>query len=385
MPRRKQNIRKIFRLAHLYAGLLAGTILSVVGITGSLYVFEPELTALLEKKVYHTAKDRSLFEDDISMASYIEKTTNRQIESIQWPKRGRETYVFKFFDDDGWYFFDQSTGELFSGRKGLGNDIFTFILDLHTSLTLGKTGQIITGTASLLFAFLMLTTGIFLWWPSNKGRKKSSFKIKWDAKSKRLNYDLHNVSGFYFFVPLFILGFTGSAFYFDDEMQWLVDKITFSEPAGTSVFEVTSGPYTSLENYMTVEQALREMDKHYPEHYKRNFWMTDDLDGTLSFAYQERIDVHAGPAPRIFLQADPVTGTVLGEYNPDKMPRGEAFMANWHLTLHFGEFGGIITRILWFFAGLAPAFLTYTGVKIWWGRQFKSKDMNKIGNGVRPQ
>ena len=347
--------------------------LSVVGITGSLYVFEPEIGAYLESDLYQTKKQESLFENDIVMVSFVEQISQRKIESVQWPKRGRDTYVFKFFDDDQWYFFDQSTGKLSSGKSGLGNDVFTFILDLHTTLTMGETGRIITGIASLLFAFVMLSTGLYLWWPSNKGRRKSSFTIKWNAKARRLNYDLHNINGFYFFIPLFLLGFTGAAFYFDDEMQWLVDKVTLSESAPTSVFELKTGPYNSTGNYISIQKALLEMEKYYPDHYKRNLWMTEELDGTLSFAYQKRIDLHAGAAPRIFLKADPVTAHIIGEYNPQNMPRGAALMANWHLPVHFGEFGGLFTRILWFIAGLMPAFLTYTGFKIWWGRRNKPR------------
>lgn len=363
----------------MYVGLAAGLVLSIVGLTGSLYVFEPEITAILDKELYRTEKNKSLFADDIEMASYVELISQRKIESIQWPKRGRDTYAFKIFEDEQWYFLDQSTGKLSSGRTGLGNDIFTFILDLHTTLTMGETGRIITGVASLLFAFVMLSTGLYLWWPSNKARRRNSFKIKWDAKAKRLNYDLHNINGFYFFIPLFLLGFTGAAFYFDNETQWLVDKFTFSEPAPTSVFELKTGSYNSTENFMPVEEALAEMDKHYPGLNKRNFWMTQELDGALSFAYQNRIDVHAGAAPRIFLRVDPVTANIIGEYNPDKMPTGASLVANWHLPIHFGEFGGLFTRILWFIAGLMPAFLTYTGIKIWIGRDFKTKGRAREG------
>ncbi|MGB5818753.1 MAG: PepSY-associated TM helix domain-containing protein [Saonia sp.] len=373
MPNKKNHIKKILRYVHLYTALLSGLVLSVMGITGSLYVFEPELTAILEKDIYLTEKKESLFTDDISMAKHVEKISDRKIESIQWPKRGRETYVFKFFGDEKWYFFDQSTGKFLSGRKGLGNDIFTFILDLHMTLTLGETGRIITGVASLLFTFVMLSTGMYLWWPTNKGRRKTSFRVKWNARPKRLNYDLHNVIGFYFFIPLFLLGFTGAAFYFKDEMQLLVDKVTFSEPAPTPIYEVRTTAHPTTKDFMDVEEVLLEMNGYYPGLYKRNLWLTQDFDGALSFAYQPRIDIHSGPQKRITLRVDPVTAKVIAEENPDKMPRGASLMSNWQLPVHFGEFGGLFTRILWFMVGLIPAFLTYTGFKIWWGRRNKSR------------
>lgn len=39
--------------------------------------------------------------------------------------------------------------------------------------------------------------------------RKQSFLVKWDAKTKRLNYDLHNVFGFYAMVILLIIAITG--------------------------------------------------------------------------------------------------------------------------------------------------------------------------------
>ncbi len=55
----------------------------------------------------------------------------------------------------------------------------------------------------------MLVSGIVLWWPRNKARRKSSFRIKLDASPKRLNYDLHNVLGFYACWIVVFAAFTG--------------------------------------------------------------------------------------------------------------------------------------------------------------------------------
>ena len=41
-------------------------------------------------------------------------------------------------------------------------------------------------------------------------------------------------------------------------------------------------------------------------------------------------------------------------------------MSDWMLPLHFGEFGGLPTRILWAVGGLMPALLLTTGVIMWW-------------------
>lgn len=101
--------------------------------------------------------------------------------------------------------------------------------------------------------------------------------------------------------------------------------------------------------------------------------MTNDSMGILYFSYHRFKTIHSGAHTGIYVTADSHTGEVLAEHHPDKLPRGASLMAKWHLPIHFGEFGGLTTRILWFIVGLMPAFLTYTGLKIWWVRGFGKK------------
>ena len=365
-------IKKVVRKAHLWLGLTSGLVLTIVGLTGSLYVFEPEIISYLERELYQTKGQQSIFTDDIEMSLYVEEMAKKKIESIQWPRRGRETYTFKFFGDDHWYYLDQTTGKLTGDGTGLGKEVFEFIFRLHTSLTMGNTGRIITGVTSLLFALVMLTTGLYLWWPRTKTRRKIGFRIQWNAKPKILNYSLHNVNGFYFFLPLFFIGITGGSFYFRDEVRWVLNKITFSIPAKQSeVLEDRSNYH--LDDFMTVQQVLGEMDKYYEDYERRNLWMTKETESSFSLAYQKRTDIYPGPDTTIFLDIDPISGKILSEYHPDKLPTGDAIIAKWLLQVHFGEFGGLPTRILWCIAGLMPALLTFTGAKIWLGRMYKRK------------
>ena len=90
----------------------SGLVLSIVGLTGSLYVFEPEIAAYLERELYLMEGDSLMFNSDLELASFLVTNHEKKIESIQWPRRGRETYTLKFFGDDYWYYFDQSNGKL---------------------------------------------------------------------------------------------------------------------------------------------------------------------------------------------------------------------------------------------------------------------------------
>jgi uncharacterized iron-regulated membrane protein len=365
VPRRRV-VRAVVRQLHLWVGLASGLVLAVVGATGSLYVFQPELSRLLSADVLETRGEAPLFETDQALARYVEAETGGRVESLQWPQRERATYQFKLFGDETWYYLDQTTGAITDGGEGYGDPFFAFVLDLHTTLTMGEVGRWITAVASLLLALVLISSGIFLWWPRKRAQLRRSLTIQRGLSNKRLNYDLHNVGGFWFSLPLFLAAVTGAAFLFYDEVQWVVDTVTFSEPAPPSIWEDRASTVTEGAVPLTIIEALDVMDRHYTSLHRRNLWLTDDPEGTLSLAYQARNTVSAGPDSRIFLSVDRYTGRVLRDSNPETLPRGARIMEEWMLPVHFGEFGGWPTRILWALAGLMPAVLLVTGVIMWW-------------------
>ncbi len=70
-----------------------------------------------------------------------------------------------------------------------------------------------------------------LWWPRNKAARKQRFSVKWDAKWKRKNYDLHNVLGFYVMSIAVILVITGLVWGF----KWWSNGLYFATTGGKSL------------------------------------------------------------------------------------------------------------------------------------------------------
>jgi uncharacterized iron-regulated membrane protein len=60
-----------------------------------------------------------------------------------------------------------------------------------------------------------MITGLILWWPKRKTDRKRSFTIKWGGRWRRVNYDLHNVLGFYATSIAIILSISGLAIAFE--------------------------------------------------------------------------------------------------------------------------------------------------------------------------
>ncbi len=88
---------------------------------------------------------------------------------------------------------------------------------LHQCLLLRyDVGHYIVGGATLII-FVMIITGIVLWWPKNKAALKQRLWFKWKSstKWKRKNYDLHNIGGIYTFLFVLLFAVTGLVWTFD--------------------------------------------------------------------------------------------------------------------------------------------------------------------------
>src|SRR5690606_33090151 len=105
---------------------------------------------------------------------------------------------------------------------------------------------------STLIFVVMLISGLVLWWPKKK-KAKQRFTIKWNARWRRKNYDLHNVMGFYVMWIALVLALTGLIWgfqWFGVAVYWIAggDKaVIYDTPAsGTPTAILTDEPIDQL-------------------------------------------------------------------------------------------------------------------------------------------
>jgi uncharacterized iron-regulated membrane protein len=97
--------RKLWLQVHLYLGLLAGTILAVVGLTGSILVFYEELLEILNnEQIVITAppegqrKTHSL--DELIAAAETVKPEGGKFFALCYPRNAEVAYKFLYFVRD---------------------------------------------------------------------------------------------------------------------------------------------------------------------------------------------------------------------------------------------------------------------------------------------
>ncbi len=369
-------MKKLTLQLHLWIGLTTGAILSVVGITGSIYVYQPELTAAIYSDLYQSSDPGAQVAEVETIVKKAEEQFSARVTSVFFPLRELENYIFKIEGKKEFVFYDGVTG-LYLGELEKRRGILDDVLTIHRQLTLGETGSVITGISSLLLALVLLSSGIYLWLPSKKKKLRDGFKFKKNASFKRRNYDVHKILGFYFTIPLFLVSITGVYFAFPNEVQAVADVVTRTE-------EPTPDPATIKSEYqagvpeLTIYEALAKMETMYPGYYKRNLIMPKDSADRVYFSVVNATAIDAGPEYRPQVYIDQYTGAILYASQPHHDPVSRQLTRNWFVPIHFGEIGGWFTRILWFAAGLMPAVLWVSGILIWRARHKKKPQKLKV-------
>jgi uncharacterized iron-regulated membrane protein len=240
--------------------------------------------------------------------------------------------------------------------------VYDFMLNLHYSLLSGRIGEVIMGITGLL-GFILATTGIALW----PGWRKLStgFKIKWKGQLKRRNFDLHKVAGIFSGIFLSLALITGFIYNFPQFTYPLLYWMTFSPiPAE----EFVSKPIADKAP-ITLAQALAAIDQVMPE----GIFTQIDIPQKPEDVYRVRKKVpgdwYGNPNwGRSFAHVDRYSGEVLSAINITQASLGEKLINGMDIV-HFGLFGGLFSRALYFCVGLMPIFLLVTGFIMWWHRQ----------------
>ncbi len=371
------KLKKIIGKIHLWLGLASGLVVFIVAITGCLIVFEEEISTLFNYGVFRqvekkndpyvppskifTAADSYLKDKKIAR-TYYTVFTNKPGVSVMWALDSSRQYHAILQNP--------YTGEVV-GNYAYKTSFFAIMTHIHTSLALGKTGTTIISYSTLIFVILMLT-GLILWKPASKKGYKQRFTIKWNAKAKRLNYDLHNVLGFYMsWVAIFIAlsGLVWSFEWMNSSVQWLANGGKKIEAPVKNLVSDTTG----IAFYFSGKINYKTIDSVYALH-ARDISNTNAIRVYKPSAVKDilRIDIETKNGTN-YARADEYvydqySGRLLALGKFTDLSNGEK-LRRMNYYIHVGSIGGLTGKILAFFASLIAASLPITGFIIWKGRK----------------
>jgi len=380
-------IKKLFLWLHKWLGLFTGLIVIVISLTGCIYVFSDEL-----KELFY--RDRLFIKEQTEQVLPISVLKNKAQQALGQsyritrceisPNRSR-SWIFRASETDPeaigyWNYYkyyyrvyvNPYTGDIIHIEDSQ-NEFFQLVLSLHMNLLLGeRIGSPLVGYAVMAFVVILIS-GLVLWWPKGWTRKKlkNNFKVKWDASPKRLNYDLHNVLGFYIWIPIFITAITGLVFAF----KWVDSSVQFLFNGGTPMVQrsiPTSSTAANIEN--ALDKAVTMVLHANPT--------ADLLSIRFRPGQKTPIDIQtrllkSRTGAFIWYYFDRKSGQLLLRYSDEDVQNGEK-VRSINYDMHVGSIGGTGTKILAFGSSLICASLPITGFFIWYNRKRKKKQPKSI-------
>jgi uncharacterized iron-regulated membrane protein len=371
--------RKIFFWLHKWLGLGTGLVVLIVSLTGCINVFSDELKEYFyHDRYYVESGTNGHFQNFSVIRDSAQKALGPKIKISRceiYPAKGR-TWVFRasltnkkgigYWNYNKYYY--RVYVDPYKGKvvyvEDTRNEFFQLALSLHRNLLLGDTiGGIVTGTSALCF-FVLLLSGLILWFPRKWKAKafKRALVLKSDVGGKRLNYDLHNMSGFYILIPVLLICITGLVFAFD----WADKSVQFVANGAKATEKRTIPLSTPNKIYEPVaaDSVITLLLHIHPEadvfsirFREKN---TDPLDVQVRLA-KNRTHLFE------WYYFDRNNGKLLMKYGDQDVKGGEKFRSM-NYDLHTGAYAGIPTKLLALFVALICAAMPVTGFFIWYNR-----------------
>lgn len=348
----RTGFKRITYLLHLWLGLVTGLVVLIVSLSGSIYSFSSELRELFYRDrlfVEHAEGKSALpFDDLLGIAQ--RHLGEKKISRVEIPTDPERSYMFRAFKADK--YFEKVYVDPYSGKvlfhEDAEKEFFNVVLSLHRTLLLGDVvGHFIIQWSVVVFVFLLLS-GIVLWWPKKwkwKGLRKK-LSVKWTAKKKRLNYDLHQTGGFYAFWVLLVIAITG--------LMWSF-KLT-SEKKSKVLSDTTSLLVTDHGQILSKAKA----EKLPVSYFLYN--IPAAKTGTVNVsAYLSPELIHQ----RVQFKFDQYSGKLLSQSERFEQLSLKEQLVALNYDLHTGTIGGFWGKLLVCLMGLVSASLPVTGFLMW--------------------
>ena len=354
---RKTSVRRWIFYVHFYAGLIAGLLFAVVGITGSVIVFVPELRRLEVPGATNVRPTLQRLPLEVLWQKAKEVRPHDKYENINFEMGPTKALSFRSASPKGeriHTFVDQYTGRVLY-QDNYNHRVLQKIYDLHSDLLVGIRGRTLNAWFAVLLA-VVSTAGIFLWW---RGRKywRLGFEYRFQASWKRQSWDLHNLGGFIFFLPLLALALTGAYYSFQNAYMLIAAAVTRG-PAVVPQPRVA----VHLSKWQPLDDILANAVLKVPDCELRQITFPQHPGESVAIRLLCPHDIGLS-----YVYVDPFTARVLTADRFDQAAPGVRLI-RLMTPIHYGYFGGLLTRILWVVVGLFPGALFVTGLLMWWNR-----------------
>ncbi|MEH3121398.1 MAG: sulfite reductase flavoprotein subunit alpha [Sphingomonas phyllosphaerae] len=366
--------RSVLFQIHWFLGITAGLVLAVMGVTGALMSFEPEILAALNPGVVTVSPSPGA---PLPAPALIERFSAQRpaakiIRVIVERDPGRAaaiTYSVKESKARRRSFLDPATGRLLGEPRGEG--FYGVVEDLHRWLALpgagNGIGRQITGFAALSLIYFALS-GLYLRWPRRPLDWRNWFVLDLRMTGRNLYRALHAVIGGWVLVFYLVSAGTGLWWSYDWYRSGVQHLLSVERPhegrgrpgkgadadlprAWQAFARVTAGqPYESVTATSRNGTAVQ-------------------FRGKLPGARHDRVSDE--------LTIDSTSGKVLSDSRYADRALGEDIVASVY-EIHRGAYFGILGRVAIMLASLTMPLFTVTGFLLYFARRRRKRALAEV-------
>lgn len=385
------RIRKFFNDIHLWLGLSSGLIVIAICFSGTIYVWNTELTEASASHLYKV--DVPVGKTRIPADSLFQKikdSSKASIASVMIPASAERTYQFGTRKEGSnsrgvTYYVNPYTGHITgtSMEKNGTKEFMSTMFSLHRWLLLDKIdkrelGSTITGWATIVFT-LGCITGLIIWFPQKLKAWKQGLKIKFGGNWKRTSHDLHNTLAFYSLFFLLLMGLTGPQWSFEWYRTGMQKTLGTYKPketarAGEDKKGKEKKDSVAAPSLLAMQAYIDAADKALP--YYGDYTITLPIDNASTLTISKNKRGFFAPAAADRLTVDVASGGIKKKDIFRDKPFNER-VAGSIKAIHVGNVYGTFTKIIYFLACLIATSLPVTGTLIWWNKLKKKRKKQK--------
>ena len=365
--KRRRTARAVWLKVHLYLGLFAGAVLALLGVTGSILVFEHGIDRLLNPELAVSTPGAGRVSPDAIVAG-VESLYGVRPYYLEAPTEGGPYVAFVAPPGASGIRaipVDPANGRMLTDREW-GGYLTSFVRELHTNLFLGAAGTY-TVTAVAVLALVSILTGVYLWWP-RAGMLRRALTINWRRHAPTLNFEIHRLSGFYLGIALFVISLSGVYLAMPEPVTAAVGAVSDTSPWPA---EVPSVPPLPNATPVSLRDVANAVEQHTPAAAITGYLLPGDATGSYAVYYRDPSEPYSRYG-RSALWIHQYTGKVVAARPYVEAGAGDRFLLT-QVLLHNGQALGLFGRLLVFVAGIAVPVMYGTGFYLWWKRRRRAR------------
>ncbi|MEM6321536.1 MAG: PepSY-associated TM helix domain-containing protein [Bacteroidota bacterium] len=355
--------RKTFFKIHSWVGVKLSIIFFIVCLSGTLATLSHEMDWLFNPMMRATPSEKLASKNLIiqnlakempeAKIMYWQTLEDYLCDQLQVLENGQRYFVFA----------NRYTGEI-QGRLTL--TFQRYFRDLHYYLFIPfQVGHFTVLIFGFLLFISLVTALLFL-----KNWVRKLFQLKTGKGSVVLFKSLHQLTGLWSVLFVFLFSVTGIWYFLERTNTAGISKIANTKMPKLEVPYSDTTAFKNIDKILDYDRVVAAAQAVMPTITVKDIALPRKLDQPVYVTGKSHVPLVRNRANRIYVHPE--------TYEVVQVQRAEELNTTTWLNdiadpLHFGYWGGLVTKVIWFFGGLAITGLVGTGIWISLKRKVKNE------------